>query len=140
MAHGTSPGEPSRWLNDHLNADPTDACVEWPYTRNSGGYGRILDGGRQRMVTHIVLEQAGLPRPPAPRNLALHSCHNPPCVNRRHLRWGTQKDNIRDMRAAGRQSSHEQHARRLTTPSVSSTRRAVSHSATSLMSSESASS
>jgi HNH endonuclease len=33
---------------------------------------------------------------------ALHTCHNPRCINGEHLYWGTQKQNIKDMVDAGR--------------------------------------
>lgn len=34
--------------------------------------------------------------------LALHSCNNPSCVNPSHLRWGSQKENLRQAIDSGR--------------------------------------
>lgn len=49
-----------------------------------------------RYVTHEVLIRSGQPRPLAPANRALHSCDRPICCNPRHLRWGTQQENVDD--------------------------------------------
>jgi DNA invertase Pin-like site-specific DNA recombinase len=34
--------------------------------------------------------------------VALHSCDTPECLNPDHLRWGTQVENIAEMKARGR--------------------------------------
>jgi hypothetical protein len=36
---------------------------------------------------------------------ALHSCDNPPCCNPKHLRWGTQQENVQDIFKRGRRRS-----------------------------------
>jgi hypothetical protein len=41
-----------------------------------------------------------------PGEVARHKCDNPPCINPDHLHPGTQKDNIRDAIAQGKQQFH----------------------------------
>jgi hypothetical protein len=73
-------------------ASETDVCVPWPYGRKVRGYGVVAIGQMPTLVHRHVCEQAHGPS----EMLALHSCDNPPCINPRHLRWGTQSDNMRD--------------------------------------------
>lgn len=42
--------------------------------------------------------------------LVLHSCDNPPCVNPRHLRIGTAKDNADDRDSRGRRKAPSREA------------------------------
>lgn len=89
------------WLHDRLSKPFGTECVEWPFG-NRGWYGEVSIKERKTKVTHIALESIGLNRPPAPNNLALHSCDNPSCFNPNHLRWGSNQDNQDDMHERGR--------------------------------------
>ena len=78
-----------------------EACWPWIGARNPDGYGHLRGAGRvMRQATHVVLEIAG--RPLLPGQIALHSCDNPPCANPRHLRGGTQAENLSEMSDRGR--------------------------------------
>ena len=72
-----------------------DECWEWRGHRHPRGYGRFFQHQKPMVATRVVLELSGHPRPSESHN-ALHSCDNPACCNPAHLRWGTQKDNMRD--------------------------------------------
>ncbi len=79
-----------------------DECWEWRgniFVKT--GYGRFYVGGKGRRAHRVALSLA-LGR--ELDGLALHSCDNPPCVNPRHLREGTHKDNAEDMISRDRQA------------------------------------
>lgn len=96
-----------RWLEATVDLDPSD-CWEWPYAFG-GRYPQMWDKrmGKNRYVSHVVLEKSGRPRPEPPNHYSLHSCDNPSCVNPAHLRWGSQKDNGEDMALRGRATKRE---------------------------------
>lgn len=81
----------------------TDDCILWPLSDDGHGYGCVQYCGRVRRVSHVVLSLSGFPRP-TKNHEALHcpiKCSSPSCVNPKHLRWGTSKDNSRDMIISG---------------------------------------
>jgi hypothetical protein len=81
-----------------------DECWPWKGETNNHGYGRFtiyLNNRRIRLFAHRVAfalagsEEIG-------DKVLLHQCDNPPCCNPRHLRCGTQADNLRDALVKGR--------------------------------------
>lgn len=79
----------------------TDECVPPPGRPGSNGYGWISVGTSVDKGAHaIACEWAHGPKP-IPRHEAAHSCGARFCVNPRHLRWATRRENARDAVAHG---------------------------------------
>ena len=102
-------GEPLAFLGSLVGTDRRD-CIEWPYSRNAGGYGRLSIGGS---MVHASREMCRTVygEPPTPAHEAAHSCGNGHlgCVNPNHLRWATHKENSGDMIAHGSSTRGSRH-------------------------------
>lgn len=108
----TRPGVARRWLQTLIDSPPdTDDCVLWPFSVKTCGYGQVRWDGKVAAPTRIVLESVQGPPPPEPRIEAAHApevCHNPLCVNPRHLRWANPTDNAADRLLDGTHARGEQ--------------------------------
>jgi len=116
MTHGdpeggqkTYRGDPIRFLEAAVSSD-TDDCILWPYALNSKGYGNIEIDGRIVLAHRETLSRKdGVIYPPS--ICALHAptiCHNPKCINPKHLRWATQAENAADRMIDGTEPIGEQ--------------------------------
>jgi len=78
--------------------NPSNGCVEWTGPVTKHGYGRLTiraNGRIRNLKAHRACYEAF--NGPIPAGMCvLHRCHNPRCVNPRHLRLGTHTDNMRD--------------------------------------------
>lgn len=90
-------GEPMSWLMTH-RGHTDEACLIWPFARDRKGYAKLQQGGAYRVMCEVAHG-----RPPSPEHEAAHSCGlgHEGCVNPRHLRWATRKDNSADRLAHG---------------------------------------
>jgi hypothetical protein len=85
-----------------------DDCLIWPYAINSGGYANLWVGQKSRSVSRLIcLRVHGAPN--GRRTEAAHSCGNSACVNPRHLRWATPKENSADKQVHGTMVRGESH-------------------------------
>lgn len=76
-------------------------CIPWMGLKNHKGYGRIGNKAAHRIAYEIA-------NGPIPKGLlVMHECDFPACVNHEHLFLGTNKDNMDDRDAKGRQASGE---------------------------------
>jgi hypothetical protein len=86
-----------------------EACLPWPFARNSAGYGHVGRGGKHVLAHRLVCE--GKWGPPEPGAYAAHLCGNghAGCVNPHHLAWKTPKGNQADMVRHGRSQRGPKH-------------------------------
>lgn len=77
-----------------------DECWIWTAGKQKGGYGNFKFAGRKigahrfsLMVSSGMLDS---------ERYACHTCDNPPCVNPKHLFWGSPSDNNSDTVSKGR--------------------------------------
>jgi len=101
-------GTPREWLHAHVSHDGDD-CLMWPFARHSNGEAAIGDRRSRQAARLMCIMAHG--EPPSPEMQAAHSCGKGhlACVNPRHLRWATPKQNAEDKRKHGTLLMGEEH-------------------------------
>jgi len=77
-----------------------EGCWPWTAARSSAGYGSFKLRGSAVCASRLSLIIATGSNPEDRQ--ALHTCDNPECVRPSHLKWGTVRENARDMMDKGR--------------------------------------
>lgn len=67
-------------------------CLIWRGSVDKDGYAKIYIDSRHWRASRALLKAVTGELHPVAR----HSCDTPPCLNRRHLLWGTYQDNVLD--------------------------------------------
>ena len=92
----------SRIFWSHVDICGPDDCWLWLLSTNSRGYGKYHRRGKLRLAHRIAWELHHKIELRSSKVKIRHSCDNRPCCNPRHLKRGSQKQNIRDMFRRGR--------------------------------------
>lgn len=85
-------------------------CLVWPFGRDSAGYARAKYQGAMHKASRVVCLFAH-GEPPNAQDYACHTCGNGHggCVNGKHLRWGSPKENQSDRIKDGTDGRGERH-------------------------------
>jgi hypothetical protein len=77
------------------------ACLEFCGSRNNRGYGKVTHRQKSYLAHRLVAElTTGCPL--RRRDVVMHECDNPRCINPCHLKVATQSENIKDAYTKGR--------------------------------------
>lgn len=110
-AYNSGKGKCIQFLRENV-AYAGDDCLLWPYASLPNGYGHLGYLGKVHYSHRLMCELAHGPKPTPEHGLVRHSCHNPRCVNPRHVSWGTASQNMLDKRANGTASLNGGQGRR----------------------------
>lgn len=93
------PWHPVRDELDAIRSMATDDCIIWKRSQ-SKGYAKASVGKRTVNLHRLLCEEAHGPAPSI-HHQATHTCGHSLCLNKRHLRWGTPKQNAADKKMHG---------------------------------------
>lgn len=94
------PGLVGRFETNFKRSTDLNDCWIWLYGTNSSGYGQFRIENSMYLAHRIsyLIYKGNY----GDEDKILHTCHIPRCINPRHLKIGTQQENMDDMVKAGR--------------------------------------
>ena len=98
-------GTPEQRFWKSVDKKGENECWEWVGGTVTGGYGKFSVNRKYTRVHRFSYElhKGKIPKGEGYHGMCVcHSCDNPLCVNPKHLRLGTQKENIQEMFTKGR--------------------------------------
>lgn len=101
-------GSKLQWVLNTALASETDECVPVPFAPGSHGYCALTTSSGRTLVHRYICEVTH-GAPPTAAHEAAHSCGRRLCVNKRHLRWATPKENQADKLLHGTSLRGERH-------------------------------
>lgn len=95
--YGWRVGDPLAFMENSLTQN-TDECITWPHSTRGKGSPTIFYEGVTVSATRLVCARVHGDAP-TPTHVAAHSCGkgHEACINWKHLRWATPKENAEDM-------------------------------------------
>jgi DNA-binding CsgD family transcriptional regulator len=93
-AHNKGKGRAAAFILANIGYSGDD-CLMWPFSIMRSGYGNMGYLGKEWRA-HCLMATLAHGERPTPKHEAAHSCHQPGCVNPRHLSWKTHQQNIQD--------------------------------------------
>lgn len=102
LAESENKNLPLKWLIANANVE-TDDCLIYPFGKTGMGYGVVYPKGEKQVMAHRWMCEHVHGAAPEGKIWVAHSCANGhlACVNPRHLRWATPKQNGEDRVAHG---------------------------------------
>lgn len=91
----TLDGASMEFLENVALRHQNDDCLIWPFALAGSGYPVVRFRGRMTRATRLICHKIYGP-PQTGGHEAAHNCGNAKCVNHRHLRWATTKENHAD--------------------------------------------
>lgn len=101
------PGPKPKPFTEHYEVDPVTGCWIWTGLVRAR-YGAIWMDGKMMRAHRLSYEIYTGTKIPKGKHV-LHDCDNPLCVNPKHLRLGTNQDNVDDRNRKERQARGNQH-------------------------------
>jgi len=123
---GTPDGEPLAYAKIIALSMPLpDTCILWPYSYDAYGYGSIHVGDKKIAKAHrvVLAIHQGMSELELPHRsiVTRHLCPNGPnrlCVNPRHLKFGTTRENMDDVKLHLSQAGEKNPGSKLTEAQV----------------------